>query len=109
MAIDWDGGVLAPLEAVFGEPATYLPAGAGGYDIVGVFDAAYREVALIDTGVESNSTQPVLGVRVVLFTAFPVQGDQVRIPSVGKLFYVRDVRSDGHGWVKLMLADSGQP
>jgi hypothetical protein len=33
----------------------------------------------------------------------------VRIPSVGKLFLVKEVRDDGHGAVKLMLADTGLP
>lgn len=109
MPIDWDAKVLGPLEDVFGEPATYLPAVGGSYAISGVFDSAYKDVALIDVSLDANTVQPVLGVRAVAFTGVPLQGDQVRIPSVGKLFLVRDVRPDGHGWIKLMLADTGQP
>lgn len=108
MGIDWDTFVLAPLENVFGEPATYLPANGTSYAITGVFDSAYRDVGLIDLEVDANTLQPVLGVRTGAFLAPPVQGDQVRMLSVSKLYFVRDVRPDGHGWVKLMLADTGQ-
>lgn len=108
MAIDWDKAVLAPTADVFGEPATYLPAAGGSLPIVGVFDEAYREVDLIDTGVGATSITPVLGVRLAQFTASPVQGDQVRVPSVGKLYVVREVRPDGHGWARLMLGYTGQ-
>lgn len=109
MAIDWDAAVLGPCEAVFGEPATYIPASGASYPITGVFDSAYKDVTLIDVGLDANAVQPVLGVRSALFMSKPVQGDQVRIPSVGKLYLVRDVRPDGHGWIKLMLADTGNP
>ncbi|OOG61445.1 hypothetical protein B0E46_15830 [Rhodanobacter sp. B04] len=109
MPIDWDAMVLGPCEGVFGEPATYIPAGGSGYAITGVFDSAYKDVTLIDVGVDANAVQPVLGVRAALFTGQPMQGDQVRIPSVGKLYFIRDVRPDGHGWIKLMLADTGNP
>ncbi|MCP1376042.1 head-tail joining protein [Dyella lutea] len=108
MAIDWDKAVLAPTEGVFGEAATYLPAAGGTLPIVGVFDEAYREVDLVDTGVGATSVTPVIGVRLAQFVATPVQGDQVRVPSVGKLYVVREVRPDGHGWAKLMLGYTGQ-
>lgn len=108
MPIDWDQVVLGPTEAVFGEPATYLPAVGTGFAITGVFDAAYKEVDQIDP-LSANSTMPVIGVRLALFATPPVQGDQVRVPSIGKLYMVRDVRPDGHGWAKLMLSDTGNP
>jgi len=109
MPIDWDAKVIGPLENVFGEPATYLPAVGTAYAITGVFDSAYKDVTLIDIGIEANAVQPVLGVRASAFRVPPLQGDAVRITSVGKLFLVRDVRPDGHGWIKLMLADTGNP
>ena len=109
MSIDWDQFVLGPLEDVFGEPATYIPATGTSYAITGVFDSAYKDVGLIDMEVDANTVQPVLGVRTGIFLSPPVQGDQVRVLSVGKLYLVRDVRPDGHGWTKLMLADTGQP
>lgn len=109
MAVDWDQNVLAPLEEEFGEAATYIPAVGSSYGITGVFDSAYKDVGLIDIDIDANTVQPVLGVRTNLFQATPVQGDQVRVPSIGKLYLVRDQRPDGHGWTKLMLADTGQP
>ncbi len=108
MGIDWDKCVLGPTQSVFGEPATYLPAAGGALAITGVFDAAYKEVDQIDP-LSANSTMPVIGVRLAQFAAAPVQGDQVRVLSVGKLFLINDVRPDGHGWAKLMLSDTGLP
>jgi hypothetical protein len=109
MAIDWDTAVLGPCEEVFGEPATYIPAVGSNFVITGIFDSAYKDISLIDVGVDANTVQPVFGVRAALFSTAPVQGGQIRIPSVGKLYLVRDVRPDGHGWIKLMLADTGNP
>lgn len=108
MSIDWDAAVLGPCEDVFGEPATFLPAVGGNFAITGVFDSAYRDVSLIDVGLETNAVQPVLGVRSALFQTQPMQGDQVFIPSAGTTYFVRDVRPDGHGWIKLMLSDAAE-
>jgi len=109
MAIDWDKHVLAPLEQVFAEPAEYIPQVGDAYAIEGVFDSAYKDVDLIDPQVDATTTKPVIGVRRAVLRAEPVQGDRVRIPSVSTLFLVREVRPDGHGSVKLMLADTGLP
>lgn len=108
MGIDWDKAVLGPTIGVFGEPAQYLPAAGGSFAISGVYDEAYKDVQQLDP-LSANETMPVLGVRLASLPAEPQQGDQVRVPSVGKLFYVKDVRPDGHGWAKLMLSDTGQP
>ncbi|NID15385.1 head-tail joining protein [Luteibacter yeojuensis] len=109
MPIDWDKHVLAPLAQVFAEPAEYIPQVGDPYPITGVFDSAYKDVDLIDPQVDATSTKPVIGVRRSIFQAEPVQGDRVRIPSAATLFLVREVRDDGHGSVKLMLADTGLP
>jgi hypothetical protein len=101
--IDWDKHVLAPTESVFGQPAVYTAAGAGPIPIEGVFDEAYREVDLIDTGVGANAVMPVIGVRVNQFARLPKQGELIEIPAIGKEFVIKDVRTDGHGWAKLML------
>lgn len=103
MAIDWDGEVLGPVMDVFGESATWSPASGGSYAITGVFDRAYQELTLLDDGSSSNTTRPVLGVRLSQFAAPPAVNDQVTVTSVGLTFIVRDVRPDGHGWAKLML------
>ena len=111
MAVDWDKHVLAPCEAVFGEEeeADYIPRTGAAYTIGCIFDSAYKDVSLIDVSVDANSVQPVAGIRVVALHAPVVQGDQIRIKSVGKLYLVQDYRPDGHGWAKLMLSDTGQP
>lgn len=109
MPIDWDKHVLAPLARVFAEPAEYIPQVGEPYTITGVFDSAYKDVDLIDPQVDATTTKPVLGVRLAEFRAEPVQGDSVRLPSARTLFLVREVRTDGHGAVKLMLADTGEP
>ena len=109
--IDWDSLVLGPLENIFGEaqhpagPIMFYPVGRNAYPIDGVFDSAYREVELIDPMVDSNSTQPVLGVRLSIFRDEPAQDDEVYIPSSGKSYLVKDVRPDSHGWAKLMLGE----
>jgi len=113
--IDWDSLVLGPLETIFGEgeqPAgkvMFYPVGGTGYAIDGVFDAAYREVEMIDPMVGITSTQPVLGVRLSTFRVPPrvppTQDDEVYIPSVAKRYLVIDVRPDSHGWAKLMLSE----
>lgn len=115
MAVDWDKAVLAPLEKVFGEGGRpegqpmFYPAVGPRYPIDGVFDAAYRDVELADPLTGATSTQPVLGVRLSLFSEMlklpPAQDDQVFIPSVSKRFLVMDVRPDSHGWAKLMLGE----
>ena len=108
MPIDWDNGVLAPLEAVFGEPATFLPAGGHPLDIVGVFDVAYHEIATLDP-LSANASMPVLGVRLSQFLMLPLPDDQVHVPSVGKHYLIVDVRPDSHGWAKLMLSECNVP
>lgn len=108
MPIDWDKTVLGPTVAVFGEPATFLPAVGSPRAVTGVFDEAYREVDLADPLVGATTAAPVFGIRTADFVTLPVQGDQLRVPSVGKLYVIKEVRPDGHGWAKLMLGDTGQ-
>lgn len=100
--IDWDRAVLGPLEAVFGEPVTYAPAAGGGFDVSGVFDAAYREVELAG-GIGITTETPVLGVRLSQFATAPEQGDRLTIQRTGLTYEVREVRPDSHGAARLML------
>jgi len=110
MAIDWDKVLLGPLEGVFGEgdqaggSVMFYPQIGTPYAVDGVFDAAYRDVNLVDSMVDANTTQPVLGIRLAIFRAEPLQDDQVYIPSTGNMYLVKEVRPDSHGWAKLMLA-----
>lgn len=103
MAIDFDALVLGPCRDTFGEKATYKPATGASFAISGVFDEAYRELTLLDTGDATSSDIPVLGVRLADFPAPPAQNDKLTIVSVNSTFIVKEVRPDGHGWAKLML------
>lgn len=108
--IDWDAAVLAPLMAVFGEEPSALPlyqraAGGVPFAVEGVFDDAFMAVMMnADGEPDIGSVEPVLGVRLAQFGGVdPVQGDQVTIPRVNKVFRVRDVQPDGKGWAYLPL------
>lgn len=102
MAIDWDKAVLSPVMTVFGESMQYSPASGASYSISGVFDEAYKEVdPLGGTGLTSD--QPVLGVRSAQFLLPPKRGDQITRLANGYVYQVKEVRPDGHGWLKLML------
>jgi hypothetical protein len=105
MDINWDTYLLAPLQNVFGEPVNYRPTVGSAYDITGVFDRAYtQDVEPVNPGDPSiNTTLPVLGTREAIFTAYPVKGDRLYVYSVDTLFIVRDIRTDSHGGIKLIL------
>lgn len=107
MPVNWDVEVLAPTVGTFGEAATYMPADAPAFPLWGVFDEAFRDVANLDP-LEANTVMPVIGVRLSQMAVYPKQNDQVLVASVNRLYYVIDVRPDGHGWAKLMLGDTEQ-
>lgn len=108
MAIDWDALVLAPLNAVFGEPLTYYPRTGAPFQITGVFDTAYTPVALDGNGDAGViSARPVCGVRL---SEFPIgfdpeaaQKDQLIRVGTGVRYTVKAGKSDGHGHVRLEL------
>jgi len=107
--IDWDANVLQPLEQVYAEAVNYTTAaGVAVPGIVGVFDAAYKDVDLSDP-LGTTTIVPVLGVRLALFSQTPAQDDTVQVPSVNTTYVVREVRIDGHGWAKLMLGKMSSP
>ncbi|MCW6550988.1 head-tail joining protein [Yersinia ruckeri] len=109
MGIHWDQHLLAPLQAVFGDPVEYRPAGGAAYTVSGIFDRAYtQDIEPLDDGSTINTTKPVLGVRDGEFRSLPKQGDRVFIAVAGgvtinTLFTVSDVQPDSHGGSKLIL------
>ncbi|TKI02892.1 head-tail joining protein [Martelella alba] len=104
MGINWDVNLLAPLQAVFGEPVNYRPKAGTAYDIPGIFDRAYTEaVESIDDGPTINSTHPVLGVRDAVFSSPPQTGDRVYVYRVQTLFVINNVQPDSHGGSILIL------
>lgn len=103
--IDWDAQVLAPLQAVFGEPVTFIPVLGAPYSAAGVFDEAYREVDLAG-GMAVTTEHPVLGIRTSAFPVLPLQGDRLTVLSRGKTYVIREVQIDGHGAAKLLLNEA---
>ena len=109
MAIDWDGLVLQPGFAVFGEDVqpTYTPQTGSPFPIDGVFDNPYKGLVIQDDGLPVVATrEPLLGVRLAQFASPPIKGDQVHIASVNQTYRVSDVHPDGKGWAKLLLTKS---
>jgi hypothetical protein len=113
--IDFDALVLGPVMGIFGEDLAhglpvYTPAGHAAFDLAdAVFDDAYSALMLQDGAPETNTLEPVLGVRLALFPVPPAQNDEVYIPRVGITFIVRDVQPDGHGHAKLILMQRAAP
>lgn len=103
--IDWDRMVLKPLQGVFGEPVTHLPAVGAPQSASGIFDEAYREVDLAG-GMAVTTESPVLGIRTSDFPMLPKQGDQLIVPRIGMTFVIREVQVDGHGAAKLLLNEA---
>jgi hypothetical protein len=114
MAIDWDGLVIGPTVATFGEPVTYH-AQNGVFPIMGVFDEAYLELTPLGRGGMASESMsfgypgsittemPVLGVQLSQFPAIsqPTQADALE--ARGAWYSVKEVRIDGHGGAKLLL------
>jgi len=105
--VDWDGLVLGPCQSVFGETAFWKsPRHPGQVQITGIFDKAFY--ALDPLGGEDgmapvhiSTTVPILGVQLSQFPVPPEQGDLVTVR--GKIYRVREVRSDSHGAARLEL------
>lgn len=106
--IDWDSVVLAPVESVFGQPATYRAKDGHTYPLGGVFDEAVTNVDIVD-GVPVTTTRPCYGYRVGTLAIAARQGDTLFIPAApgaplsDTTYVVREVRKDGHGWCFLLL------
>ena len=115
MGIDWQEKCGAPLVAKFGDTLLYVPRAAASlapFDVVGVFDAAYREVILLDAGSSATDAKPVVGINDSQFPAgfTPDQDDRVVVPPTGLLavhagtYIVKEPRPDGHGHTLFELA-----
>jgi hypothetical protein len=103
--IDWDKMVLAPTVSVFGEPVYYMPAEGDPFTVTGVYDEGNRDLHL-GGGTGFNSSNPIVGVRVAEFPAYPLQGDLLRIVRTGDVFEVKDINDDGKGGLTLSLNEA---
>lgn len=109
MSIDWDGLVLAPLHATFGETVQYLSASAGYFVLAdAVFDRGYVQVGTDAGGVPVTAWHTFVGIRLASCPAgfIPAGGDQ--ITARGSLWQVADIQPDGKGNAVLVLASIPQ-
>lgn len=95
--------LTAPCAGAFGDSVAYQPLDDDPLTVLGIFDEAYRDLALGGDGIAATVTVPVLGVRVADFASMPRQGDLLTITRTAETFRVKEVRVDGHGWAQLML------
>jgi hypothetical protein len=118
VSFDWDGLVIGPTVAIFGDTVQYVPNIGAAFTVTGVFDQAYLELTPLGRGgpdTESwsmaspgsiTAEMPVLGVQLSQFPIPPEQDDLLTITSgrfAGERFVVKEVRPDGHGGAKLLL------
>lgn len=109
--IVWDSLLLAPVEAIFGQPATYVTRGGATYPLDGVFDEAVSDVD-VTSSPPVTTVHPVFGYRVAALPVRAHQGDTLVIfaapgaPLVDTRYVIREVRIDGHGWGLLLLNDA---
>lgn len=120
MSVDWGTEVGTPTTEVFGGTAVYFPNDASPqFDLVGVFDEAYREVTIIDGLSYTSDATPVIGITDSQFAAkgwTPQQNDRVQITdpmasayALGVIFIVKEVRPDSHGITRLVLNEWAGP
>lgn len=107
MPIDWDAGLLAPSEAAFGIPVTYLAGdgrvistGPDGTPLLGIFNDRWSTTSFQDNE-EVRSGHPMVSVRASRLPQAPVQGELFRIN--GKLYQVTETDPDGMGDLRVHL------
>ncbi|WP_233869681.1 head-tail joining protein [Paraburkholderia adhaesiva] len=106
--IAWDTLLLAPVEGIFGQPATYRARDGTQFPLNGVFDEAVTDVD-VSASPPVTTVRPVYGYRVAALPVKAHQGDTLFIrsapgaPAVDTRYVVREVRVDGHGWGLLLL------
>lgn len=107
--VDWDDLVIGPTLDIFGQTVTYTPVNATPLTITAVFDREFLDydtdsdaARMVGTPGNISATRPVLGVRLSDFLTAPAQNDTLTVSGLGS-FKVMEVRSDSHGWAKLLL------
>lgn len=85
--------------SVMGEPVT-LTRGGVAHDIKGIFQESYKSIDP-DTGAPVTTLQPVVQINRTDLSIEPKSGDAIAARGVN--YRVRDVQSDGHTGLILML------
>jgi hypothetical protein len=99
MINDLANRALTAVMRVMGEPITYSR-GNASYEARGVFQASHVGLDP-DTGMQVNSTQPIVLVDEWDIPIKPKAGDEVEVRST--TYKVRDAQPDGHTGFTLML------
>ena len=99
MINDLANRAITAVTRVMGEPITYCRRGER-YEARGVFQASHVGLDP-DTGMQVNSTQPIVLVDGWSLPIKPKAGDEVEVR--GTTYKVRDAQPDGHTGVLLML------
>ena len=119
--LNFDRLVLRPAMGAFARPVAFLPKGGTPFLGRGDLRRPTEDVALSDG--EMTTAAPVLGVRASELPEMPRQNDHVyvdvvvdqaerlgfRVTERTQRFVVMDVRPDGEGDVKLVLAKVSSP
>lgn len=105
MPIDWDGLVLAPLHAAFGEAIIYLSATIGPFELQdAVFDRGYVQVNPDGGGVPVTAWSTFVGIRLASCPAGFEPADGDTITARGSTWQIVDEQPDGKGNIVLVLA-----
>lgn len=104
MINDLANRALNAVTRVMGEPVTYAR-GESTAQVRGVFQASHVGLDP-DTGMQVNSTQPILLVNGWSLPFEPKAGDSVEVR--GTTYKVRDAQPDGHTGFLLMLHRTNQ-
>lgn len=107
--VDFDALNVA-INATFGEPAIFTPAGGTPMPVSGVFFDGYTRDVDLGESVDVTTVNPVFAVRAALFPGrLPKQNDRLWVASVNTTYAIKDVRPDGVGELKLRLHKVSSP
>ncbi len=87
----------------FGEEVTYYPSGGGSEEIYGIFDENFLAVDA-DTGLEVQSLQPNLNIKLSDLASLPAKGDEVEVRNTR--YRVLQSQKDSEGGAVLILQEA---
>lgn len=97
---DLTAKILDHSKNAFGETVEYRPKGGSPKEITAIFDETFLDVD-VNGEVMTQSSVPVLGLKVIDLVDEPADGDEVLIRE--KEFRVISIQKDGRGGATLVL------
>jgi len=102
--MSWDDltdGVMEVCRDTFSTPIVYTPVGQASFETLGIFDAEYKDVVMLD-GAMMQSTQPRLAMHRKDLNGFRARaGDRVVVKGVE--YRVMTFQPDGQAGCAMML------